>query len=39
MAQNAYFSFAYTTGAADFPNYFTDPPAYVPENDDSYEAA
>ena len=38
-AQDAYFSFACTTDPSKPGDYFTDPPAYVPGDDDSDEAA
>lgn len=39
MAQDAYFSFACTTAPSNPGDYFTDPPAYDPGDDDSDEAA
>lgn len=39
MAQDAYFSFACTTDPSKPGDHFTDPPAYVPGDDDSDEAA
>jgi hypothetical protein len=39
MALDGYMSFACTTDPANFADYFTDPPTYVPDDDDTDEAA